>query len=212
MGAIRYQSILILHDIEQPMHGQCCARRGCTLQYKVHCGHIQEGRMSLAGTLGRLRGAVGNALVWGAGWFTAALAVVGTLRLVGVFPGLRWFDVLGLAVRVGVVGVFAGAAFAGAITVLYRGRRLSEISAVRFGMGGGLVSGLFIPPFLQLLNILSGTGPIPWGLLLDDVPLVTVLGGLAAAGSLKLAQAVTAGSDEPQLREGAQGMERLPPA
>jgi len=159
--------------------------------------------MSLAGLLSRLRGALGNALVWGAGWFTAAIAVVGTLRIVGIFPGLRWFDVLGLGIRVGVVGVFAGAAFAGAISVLYRGRRLGELSAVRFGIGGALVSGLFIPPFLQLLNILSGTGPIPWRLLLDDVLLVAVLGAMAAAGSLKLAQLATLGSadkpSEPQL-------------
>ena len=144
--------------------------------------------MSLTGFFGRLRGVLGNALVWGAGWFTAALVLGSTLRLVGVFPGLRWFDVLGLGIRVGVVGVFAGAAFAGAISVLYRGRHLSEISVLRFGIGGGLVSALFIPPFLQLLNILSGTGPVPWRLLLDDVPLVAVLGAVAAAGSLKLAQ------------------------
>jgi hypothetical protein len=125
--------------------------------------------------------------------------VAGALRLLGIVPGLRWFDVLGLAIRVGVVGVFAGAAFAAAIAVLYRGRELSQISAVRFGIGGGLVSALFIPPFLQLLNILSGTGPIPWALLLDDVPLVGVLGGLAAGGSMKLAQLAKGGSGEARI-------------
>lgn len=152
----------------------------------------------------RLRGAVGNALVWGAGWFAAALAVAGTLRLIGVAPGIAWFDVLGVAIRVGVVGVFAGAAFAGAIAVLYRGRDVSEISAARFGVGGGLVSALFIPPFLQLLNILSGTGPIPWSLLLDDVPMVTLLGGLAAGGSVKLAQLAKGASDEALVEGGAE--------
>lgn len=126
--------------------------------------------------------------MWGAGWFTAALVVGSALRLIGVVSGGRWFDVVGLGIRVGVIGAFAGAAFAGAISVLYRGRHLSEISAVRFGIGGGIVSALFIPPFLQLLNVLSGTGPIPWGLLLDDLPWVTVFGAVAAGGSLKLAQ------------------------
>jgi hypothetical protein len=127
------------------------------------------------------------------------VAVGGAARILGLFPRLRWFDVLGIGIRVGVVGVFAGAAFAGAITVLYRGRHLSEISAWRFGVGGGLVSALFIPPFLQLLNILSGTGPIPWRLLLDDVPLVAVLGTVAAAGTLKAAQltALAPGEEEP---------------
>jgi hypothetical protein len=174
--------------------------------------HGLEDDMSVADIFTRLRGAVGNALVWGAAWFTAAIALVGTLHIVGIFPGLRWFDVLGLATRVGVVGVFAGVAFAGAITVLYRGRRLSDISTVRFGIGGAVVSGLFIPPFLQLLNILSGTGPIPWGLLLDDVPLVAVLGGLAAAGSLKVAQIATLSSEEVQVRiGGVRDVDRLPP-
>jgi hypothetical protein len=124
--------------------------------------------------------------------------VISTLHVAGIFPGLRWFDVLRLASRLGVVGVFAGAAFAGAMSVLYRGRHLSEINAVRFGIGGGLISGLFIPPFFQLLNILSGTGPIPWRLLLDDVPWVTVFGAVAAAGSLKLAQLTALGPTETQ--------------
>lgn len=167
--------------------------------------------MSVGGILRRLRGVVGNALVWGAAWFTAAIVLVGTLRIVGILPGLQWFDVVGVAIRIGVVGVFAGVAFAGAIAALYRGRRLSDISPVRFGIGGGVVSGLFIPPFLQLLNILSGTGPIPWGLLLDDIPLVTVLGGLAAAGSLKIAQMATLSSEEVPVRiEGVGDVDRLP--
>jgi hypothetical protein len=166
--------------------------------------------VSVLGVLRRLRGVVGNALVWGAGWFLVAITLIGGAHLVGVFAGMRWFDVLGLAMRIGVVGVFAGAAFAGAITVLYRGRRLSEMSAVRFGLGGGVVSGLFIPPFLQLLNILSGTGPIAWGLVLDDVPLVTVLGGLAAAGSLKVAQLAIATPGDGRV-EGAEDVNRLPP-
>jgi hypothetical protein len=63
-----------------------------------------------------------------------------------------------------------------------------------------------------LLNILSGTGPIPWGLLLDDVPLVTVLGGLAAAGSLKIAQVATLSAEEVQVRiGGVTDVDRLPP-
>jgi hypothetical protein len=169
--------------------------------------------MSIGGAFRRLRGVVGNALVWGAGWFTAAIAVGGIGHMVGIFPRVRWLDVLGLGIRVGVVGVFAGAAFAGAIAVLYRGRRLSEISAVRFGIGGGLISALFIPPFLQLLNILSGTGPIPWSLLLDDIPMVTVLGGLAAAGSLKVAQlAIGRAHETHDLADHADEMDRLPPA
>lgn len=146
--------------------------------------------------LRRLRGAIGNALVWGVGWFVAALAIVTALRLTGVLSP-SWRDVLFTATRVGVIGGVAGMAFSTVIRMLYHGRKLSEISWVRFGIGGGVVAGLFVPLFLQAMNILSGDGMVPWALVLDDIPLVTVLGAAAAGGSLKLAQRALpgAGSD-----------------
>lgn len=86
----------------------------------------------------RLRGAFGNAMVWGVGWFTAALAVFATLRVAGIFPDtLSWAEGLGTAIRVGIIGGVAGGAFSSVIRLLYHGRRLSEISWVRFGIGGG---------------------------------------------------------------------------
>jgi len=158
----------------------------------------------------RLRGAFGNALVWGAAWFTAALALFATLRVAGIFT-FSWADILFTAVQAGIIGGVAGAAFSTVIRLLYHGRRLSEMSWVRFGIGGAVVTGLFVPVFLQLMNWLSGDGLVPWALVLDDIPLVAVLGGLAAGGSLKIAQhAEVALSDGTQDRvDDSEGVDRL---
>ncbi len=147
--------------------------------------------MAVGNIFRRLRGTLGNALVWGVGWFTAAFAVFATLRVVGIIPAaVSWEAGLDTAIRLGVMGVIAGGAFSSVIRLLYHGRRLSEISWVRFGIGGGVVAGLFVPVFLQLMNWLSGDGLVPLELVLDDGLLAAVFGGAAAGGSLKLAQRV----------------------
>lgn len=166
--------------------------------------------MAVDTILRRLRGALGTALVWGVGWFTAALAIVGTLRVTGI-TSPSWTEVLITAVRAGIIGGVSGVAFSSVIRLLYHGRRLSEISWVRFGIGGGVVAGVFVPIFLQLMNVLSGDGMVPWALVLDDIPLVMVLGAAAAGGSLKLAQRATTalpGGTQDRV-DGSEGVDRL---
>jgi len=137
----------------------------------------------------RLRGAIGNMFVWGAGWTALALAVFGVLKVAGFLsPEMIWLDGLGIAARLGVMGGIVGGAFSLAIGTLYRGRRLAEMSAVRFGVGGGVMAGLFVPLFLQTMSVLSGGGLIPPGLILGDAVLAALFGAVAAGGSLKLAQ------------------------
>jgi hypothetical protein len=137
----------------------------------------------------RLRGAIGNAVVWGAGWATLGFTVFATLKLTGILPAeASWLDAVTLAAKLGIVGGVAGTAFSAVIGLLYRGRRLSDISAVRFGAGGALMAGLFVPVFFQAMNVLSGHGLVPMGLVLDDVAWAMAFGGIAAGASLKLAQ------------------------
>ena len=137
----------------------------------------------------RLRGLVTNALVWGAGWSTLALVVFSTLRLTGIIPErVSWLEGLGLAARFGIVGGVAGAAFSAVIRLVYYGRRLRDINWVRFGIAGAVVTGVFVPLFLQTMNLISGDGLVPWRLVLDDALWTAVLGGVVAGGSLKLAQ------------------------
>jgi hypothetical protein len=137
--------------------------------------------------LRRLRGALGNALVWGVGWLVVGLVLFTTMRLVGI-ASWPWGDVIGYAIRAGILGGAAGGVFAGVISLLYQGRRLSEISWVRFGLSGAVFAGVALPLFLQTMNLLSGSGLIPWGQVLDDALVVGVLGGVVSGGSMKLAQ------------------------
>lgn len=143
-------------------------------------------------TLRHLRGTLVTALLWGGGWFAAVLAAVAAftlLSIVGIVPaGFSLREALSLPFRAGIVGAVVGVAFSASIRLLYRGRRLSDLSWVRFGIGGGLLTGVFVPLFLQAMNLLSGDGLVPWELVLDDGLWTAVFGGVLAGGSLKLAQ------------------------
>ena len=144
--------------------------------------------MAVDSVFRRLRGAFGTAIVWAGGWCLAALAVFATVRVLGGFPGTSWVEGLEVAVKFGIVGGIAGTAFSSVIRLVYHGRRLSEISWVRFGIGGAVVTGLFMPVFFQTMNWVSGDGLVPWVLVLDDALLTAAFGGAAAAISLKIAQ------------------------
>lgn len=137
----------------------------------------------------RLRGAVGNAVVWGAAWSACALAVFAALKVAGTLPAsVIWLDSLLVAARFGLIGAIAGGAFSLVIGLLYRGRRLSAISWVRFGIGGGIMAGLFVPGFMTVARLLSGDAPLPLGDMLSDALMAAAFGAVAAGGSLKLAQ------------------------
>ena len=140
-------------------------------------------------TFRRLRAALRNALLWGLGWSAAGLGVLLLLGVLGRLPDANaWLEGLGIVVKLGIWGVFAGIAFAGVMRLLYHGRRLSDINWVKFGILGGIATGIFVPLFMQVLNIISGDGPVAWHLVTDDAVWATAAGALAAGGSLKLAQ------------------------
>ena len=144
-----------------------------------------------------LRAALRNAVTWGAAWAVAGGALVATL---GLFqPDARIESLaerIGLAVgaaivwgvRFGIIGGVIGAVFAGAVRLRYRGRRLADISVPRFGALGALVGGVGVPLYLQAMNVLTGDGPIAWGLVMDDAVWATAFGAAAAAGSILLAR------------------------
>ncbi|MFN8654134.1 MAG: hypothetical protein U0133_19710 [Gemmatimonadales bacterium] len=135
----------------------------------------------------RLKAVIGNALVWGVAWFLAGFAIFTTILLIRQPQTAGWLDVLGMAIKFGVIGGVAGTAFSTFIAWRYRGRRLSEISWIKFGIGGGVVAGLAVPGFLWLMGALTG-GAAPLHLLVDDFVLSAVLGTVAAGASMKLAQ------------------------
>ena len=139
--------------------------------------------------LTRLRATFRNSLVWGVAWGTFGFAVATVMRLIDKIPfGYALLDGIGMGIRIGGVGAIAAAAFFGFISVVYRGKRLSEISWLRFGVRGAVVAGLFVPGLLQTMNLISGDGLVPWHLVFDDFVLSALFGGITAAGTMMLAQ------------------------
>src|SRR6187549_3125569 len=104
----------------------------------------------------RLRGVFKNALVWGTVWGALGSAVATVFRLTDniPFPGAL-LDGIGMGIRIGVVGAIAGAVFATYVGLAYRGKILSEINWLKFGLGGFVLAGVLVPTFLQAMNVLT---------------------------------------------------------
>ena len=142
----------------------------------------------------RLAGALRNGVVWGAAWFGLAMAGFGVLWLVKDNP-VSLLDAIGMSIRIGIVGGLTGGAFAAFISFFYRGKRLSDISPVRFGIGGGIVALAFMMAWLGLGNLLTGGSVPPWQDINSDLFYATLFGGIAAGASMWLAQRAPALSD-----------------
>ena len=138
----------------------------------------------------RLAGAVKNAVVWGVTWSALAFVTILGLRTIGVVvpAEIGVLDAIGMAIRIGIVGGLAGGAFAMFISLVYRGRRLSEINWVRFGLGGAIVAELFMLAFFAIANLASGDGFPALADILSDLIIAAVFGGIAAGASMWLAQ------------------------
>ena len=154
----------------------------------------------------RWRAVLRTALTWGAAWAVAGGALIGLITLfdptpeIDSIPGRLGIAVLtgGMwGVRFGLIGAVMGTVFSTVIRIGYRGRRLADISPVRFGLLGAVVGGVGVPLFLQMMNVLSGGGPIAWGLVTDDGLWASVFGGAAAAGSILLARRADASTELP---------------
>lgn len=154
--------------------------------------------MDTGNILRRLRGALGNAVAWGACWAAVTLAVHVGLALVG--DGFSWSAAWREAVRNGFVGGIASVAFSGVVGWLYRGRRLSEISWVRFGAGGAVVAGLVLPAIMFIGRTISGDGPLSLEKWIASALAAAAFGGVAAGATMKLAQ-----RGDPLLRGGGEG-------
>ena len=171
----------------------------------------------------RLRAVLRTALTWGAAWAVAGGALVAAVSLFDPNPaieslpervGLALLGGMAWGVRFGIAGAVIGTAFASVIRLRYRGRRLADISPLRFGLLGAVVGGVGVPLYLQSMNVLFGDGPIAWRLVTDDARWATVFGGVVAAGSILLARRADGLSrgTRPDALERADGPDALPAA
>ena len=129
----------------------------------------------------RLRGAVGNAVVWGLSWFAGAWTWVLGLQLLGWVPDYyTWPFGLLIAANIGLTGFFAGGAFSGFLGLAYRGRALRNINVGWFALGGAAIAAICSPVLTTIARSGFGMG----------LPGDLVTGGLMAA----LFGAVTAGT------------------
>ena len=161
------------------------------MRYEIATQIVGFGMLQMIGADAkrRLRGAFRNSVVWGVAWGVLGTTVTATMRLFDGIPLLNAIgDGIGMGIRIGVMGGIAGAAFSTFISVAYHKKRLAELSALRFGIGGAVVAGLFVPAFMQTMNIVFGDGPVPWGLLYFDIAIAAFFGGVTAGGTIKLAQ------------------------
>lgn len=146
--------------------------------------------MNVENIVRRLAGAAKNGVAWGGAWFALAFATILGMRTIGVVvpPEIGVLDAMGMAVRVGVAGGMAGGVFALFVSHVYRGRRLSGISPLRFGIGGAGVAVLFMLGLFSIGNLLMGD-PFPaLGDILSDLVVGAAFGGISAGASLWLAQ------------------------
>lgn len=166
--------------------------------------------MGLESIIRRVTGAVKNAVVWGAAWFLLAMGVFGVAYVTGVGPDhVSLLDAIGMSVRIGVMGGITGGAFSAFIGIFYRGRRLSEINWVRFGIGGAVVGGSFVGAFLVAANLLTGGGLSVLRSIVGDIFIGAGFGAATAAATMWLAQRAERVSGTSELEIEARDLERL---
>lgn len=141
-------------------------------------------------SLRRIRAIVVNGLVWGGGWFVGVMVLATVANIVdppasGV---VQWGEPLSLAVPGAILFTVAGMVFSALVSLVLRGRRLADINWIQFGIGGGAVSFLFLPTLISVMRFFSGDDMLPFTKLLGTGTLGLMFGGVAAAGTLKLAQ------------------------
>jgi hypothetical protein len=154
----------------------------------------------------RLRGALGNALVWASAWFIAAFPLTALSGLVfGLWESAPfWPAAMGAAKLYAGMGFLAGGAFSLYLGMDFRNRRLDELRPGWVALGTGIVVVLLLPP----LGVFVGDAPLSRAIEITSI--TGVLAGFTALAQIKIAQkALTPGEEGHDELES--GQERLLP-
>ena len=140
----------------------------------------------------RFRGTISNAAVWGVSWTVLGFAATMVMRMTGIVDApVSVPDALVTGLKIGLGGGIAGTAFSAFIAFRYRNRNIQDISWLKFGLGGAVVTAVSINTFVQAASLLGGGGLVPWRYAAPTTALFSVFGFGVAALSMKLAQWTT---------------------
>lgn len=147
----------------------------------------------MRGILRRLRGAIGNAVVWAGSWFVGAFGLAATLYAVVDLPMPFWTFTLGVAQNVAAMGFLTGGAFSLYLGIAGRRKTLAELRPVRFGVWGGLIAGLLVPGTYLAMNLAVG---VPLSLmtpsLIAAAGVSALFGSVTAYATIRIAQSAPA--------------------
>ena len=138
--------------------------------------------------LRRLRGALGNAVVWGSAWFLAAFPLTGVFWILGLMSGVPlWPFALGTAQTLAGMGFLAGGAFSLFLGIAGRHKRLRDLGAIRIALGTGALAGILVPTLGVVVNAFGG-----FPVTVEPAAVVGMisggLAGVSALGTIKAAQ------------------------
>jgi hypothetical protein len=140
----------------------------------------------------RLRGAIRNIAVWGIGWSVLGFAANMLMRMTGIVDApVSVVDAAVVGLKIGLGGGIAGAAFSAFIAFAYRNRRIQDISSLKFGVGGAVVTAASITGFVQGASLLGGGRLIEWEYMQPTLAMFSLFGFGVAAISMRLAQLAT---------------------
>lgn len=139
----------------------------------------------------RLRSGMVNVALWGLifgliGLVIALVYVFGSGEAADAGP--RGLMVLSLAIRFALFGVISGTLFWWVTGLLFDRHRFAGYGRIPVFLFGAIGTAVFVPLFMQAMNLLSGDGLVAWSLVLDDSVWAFFFGGVAALGSLEMAR------------------------
>lgn len=157
----------------------------------------------------RLRGAIGNAVVWGGAWFTGALALFGGAALFGAGVGPDpWWVALLVSMNIGVTGFLTGLAFSAYLRLGLFDRSLLSIRAGRTAVAGALVAASASVLLSALLRVVYGL-PFTPPSLLSGLPLAVTFGAATAGATVYLAQRAALAAEANEAAELAREQEEV---
>lgn len=142
----------------------------------------------MKGLMRRIRGWLGNALVWGVTWSLATIPLVGMLWWLdgsflayGIAPRIAW--------TLFSMGFVAGGSFSTYLGLAYRHRGIGELSPGLFAVVGGAFAGMLPPIFTLLPGLAMFLGAsIPEALAWTSA-ISALLGAGTAYATVRIAQA-----------------------